>query len=183
MSIALTGNELAELFNEPADLEDIFSEAITAWESCAQTDAVDRTLQYYTKLYLQDDILTKVDRATMMHGLEARAPFLDINFVNFVRRIPSAWKYRHGQTKYILKKALEPVLPADILYRKKKGFGVPIGAWFKDGQLGMGAQSLPGLNSLFVQSKLAEHRSGRADQRAFLWNAWLLGQWQNHPAA
>ncbi len=175
---SLDQGELAELFNEPADLEEIFSEAIDAWESCAQPDVIDRTLQYYTKLYLQDDILVKVDRATMMHGLEARAPFLDINVINFARRIPSTWKYRHGQTKYILKKALEPVLPADVLYRKKKGFGVPIGAWFRDGQLGVAATApAAGLNSGFVQQKLAEHRAGRADQRAFLWNAWLLQSW------
>ena len=175
---SLDQDELAELFNEPADLEEIFSEAIEAWDSCAQPDVIDRTLQYYTKLYLQDDILVKVDRATMMHGLEARAPFLDINVVNFARRIPSAWKYRHGQTKYILKKALEPLLPADVLYRKKKGFGVPIGTWFKDGQLGVdAAQPIAGLNSAFMQQKLAEHRAGRADQRAFLWNAWLLQSW------
>ena len=176
---SLDASELRDLFNEPVDLEDVFSEAISAWESCAQTDIVDRTLQYYTKLYLQDDILVKVDRATMMHGLEARAPFLDIDFVNFARRIPSAWKYRHGQTKYILKKALEPLLPADVLYRKKKGFGVPIGAWFKDGKLGLDAASpLPVPNQAFAQAKLLEHRSGRSDQRAFLWNAWVLAQWQ-----
>ena len=150
---SLDAAELAELFGEPADLEDIFSEAIAAWEGCAQPDAVDRTLQFFTKLYLQDDILVKVDRATMMHGLEARAPFLDIDFVNFARRIPSAWKYRHGQTKYILKKALEPVLPADVLYRKKQGFGVPIGAWFKNGQLSVGDAPLAFLNNAFVQGE------------------------------
>jgi len=173
----LADDELAELFNEPADLEDVFSEAITAWEGCAQVDAVDRTLQYYIKLYLQDDILVKVDRATMMHGLEARAPFLDIDFVDFARRIPSTWKYRHGQTKYILKKALDSVLPVDVLYRKKKGFGVPIGAWFKDGQLGLGSMPFPSLNHSFLEAKLADHRAGRVDQRAFLWNAWLLKSW------
>ncbi len=179
---SLGPDELSELFNEPTDLEDVFSEAIAAWEGCAQTDVIDRTLQFYTKLYLQDDILVKVDRATMMHGLEARAPFLDINLVDFARRIPAAWKYRHGQTKYILKKALEPVLPADVLYRKKKGFGVPIGAWFRDGQLGVDAAApIAGLNSAFVQQKLAEHRNGRADQRAFLWNAWLLQSWAARP--
>jgi asparagine synthase (glutamine-hydrolysing) len=113
----------------------------------------------------------------MMHGLEARAPFLDIDLVNFARRIPSAWKYRHGQTKYLLKKALEPVLPADVLYRKKQGFGVPIGAWFKNGQLSVGDAPLPSLNNAFVNERLAEHRAGRTDQRAFLWNAWMLGQW------
>jgi asparagine synthase (glutamine-hydrolysing) len=181
---SLDPDELGELFNEPADLEDIFSEAISAWEGCAQPDLVSRTLQFFTQLYLQDDILTKVDRATMTHGLEARAPFLDINFVDFARRIPSAWKFRHGETKYILKKALEPILPADVLYRKKKGFGVPIGGWFKDGALTLGHDPQPSaINADFVQGKLADHRAGRADQRAFLWNAWLLGQWQNAPAA
>lgn len=174
---SLDAAELAELFNEPADLEDTFSEAIAAWEGCAQPDLVDRTLQYFTNLYLQDDILVKVDRATMMHGLEARAPFLDIDFVNFARRIPSEWKYRHGQTKYILKKALEPVLPADVLYRKKQGFGVPIGAWFKNGELGVGDAPVASMNGAFVKKRLAEHRAGRTDQRAFLWNAWLLEQW------
>ena len=64
--------------------------------------------------------------------------------MNFVRRIPSSWKYRDGQTKYILKKALEPLLPAsNMLYRKKQGFGVPIGAWFKDGQLGLDEATVP----------------------------------------
>lgn len=180
----LDSSELAELFHEPADLEDIFSEAIAAWDSCAQPNVVDRTLQFYTKLYLQDDILVKVDRATMMHGLEARAPFLDLDFINFTRRIPAAWKYRAGQTKYILKKALEPVLPADVLYRKKKGFGVPIGAWFKDGALTLSSSAVAaGLDSAFVQRKLADHRAGRADQRAFLWNEWLLGQWTKSGSA
>jgi len=181
---SLGADELTELFEEPTDLEDVFSEAIAAWNGCAQDNVVDRTLQFYTKLYLQDDILVKVDRATMMHGLEARAPFLDFDFINFARRIPAAWKYRHGQTKYILKKSLEPVLPADVLYRKKKGFGVPIGAWFKDGALTVdSATPLPGnLSQTFTQAKLAEHRSGRADQRAFLWNAWLLQQWSARPS-
>ncbi len=174
---SLSADELSELFGEPADLEEIFSEAIAAWDGCAQRDPVDRTLQFFTKLYLQDDILVKVDRATMMHGLEARAPFLDIDLVNFVRRIPSAWKYRHGQTKFILKKALEPVLPADVLYRKKQGFGVPIGSWFKNGQLLLGEAPLPIVNNDFVHRKLTEHREGRVDQRAFLWNAWLLERW------
>lgn len=174
---SLTGPELSELFGEPVDLEDVYSEAIEAWDRCRQTDSVDRTLQFFTNLYLQDDILVKVDRASMMHGLEARAPFLDIEFVDFVRRIPSAWKFRAGQTKYILKKALEPVLPADVLYRKKQGFGVPIGSWFRDGHLTIEDLPAPFLDRGFVQRRLAEHRSGRVDQRAFLWNAWMLGQW------
>jgi asparagine synthase (glutamine-hydrolysing) len=174
----LSPKELAELFSEPIDLEDVYSEAIDAWEGCAQRDVMDRTLQFFTKLYLQDDILVKVDRATMMHGLEARAPFLDIDLVDFVRRIPFSWKCRNGDTKYILKKALEPLLPKDVLYRRKQGFGVPVGAWFKDGSLSLDpAGGMNGLNASFVRSKLEEHRAGKADQRAFLWNAWLLQAW------
>jgi asparagine synthase (glutamine-hydrolysing) len=180
----LDAPEIAELFSEPSDPEDIFSEAIAAWDGCAQKDPLDRTLQFFTTLYLQDDILVKVDRATMMHGLEARAPFLDIDFVDLARRIPSSWKFRHGQTKYILKKALEPVLPPDVLHRRKKGFGVPIGAWFKEGSLGLGSGPPPAsLNGAFIQEKLAEHRGGRSDQRAFLWNLWLLQSWLRAPVA
>jgi asparagine synthase (glutamine-hydrolysing) len=176
--------ELGELFREKADLEDVFSEAIEAWEGCRQEDAMDRAMQFYVKLYLQDDILVKVDRATMMHGLEARAPFLDIDFVDFVRRIPSSWKYRFGRTKYILKKALEPLLPPGVLHRRKQGFGVPIGAWFKDGRLDLDPSALGGpLNAAFIRDKLAEHRAGRADQRAFLWNAWILQAWSRAAGA
>jgi asparagine synthase (glutamine-hydrolysing) len=180
----LSPADFTEFFNEPTSPEEVFSEAIAAWDSCAQPDVADRAMQFFTKLYLQDDILVKVDRASMMHGLEVRAPFLDLDFINFARRIPAAWKYRHGQTKYILKKALEPVLPAEVLYRKKKGFGVPIGAWFKDGQLDLAATPpFPGLNDRMVQAKLAAHRAGRSDERALLWNTWLLQSWGARPAA
>jgi asparagine synthase (glutamine-hydrolysing) len=180
----LSPDDFSEFFNEPTDPEEVFSEAIAAWDGCAQPDAADRAMQFFTTLYLQDDILVKVDRASMMHALEVRAPFLDLDFINFARRIPAAFKYRDGQTKYILKRALEPILPADVLYRKKKGFGVPIGAWFKDGQLDLAATApFPGLNNDYVQGRLAAHRAGRSDERAFLWNTWLLQSWAGQPAA
>jgi asparagine synthase (glutamine-hydrolysing) len=179
----LDPGEIAELFREPVDLEDLYSEAIEQWDACRQPDIVDKVLQFYTKLYLQDDILTKVDRASMMHSLEVRAPYLDIELVDFVRRIPHRYKYRRGVTKYILKKALEPVLPRDILYRSKKGFGVPIGSWFRQGMLEFDEEADRGpLDPHFVHRKYEDHRAGRSDQRAFLWNAWLLRQWQGSPA-
>jgi asparagine synthase (glutamine-hydrolysing) len=168
--------EWQDFFGEPVELEEVFSEAIDAWERLdATAHDVDRAMQFYTELYLQDDILTKVDRATMMHGLEARAPFLDIEVVDFVRRIPAEWKFRRGETKYLLKRALEPLLPRDILYRKKKGFGVPIGRWFRDGALTVDATQ--SMAPAFTHARLHAHRSGRADERAYLWNAWLLQQW------
>ncbi len=179
----LAHHELGELFEDPADPDDVYSEAIDLWDACAGLDSVDRTLQFYTRLYLQDDILVKADRASMFHSLEVRSPFLDIDFVNVVRTIPSRLKYRAGTTKYILKKALEPVLPREIIYRPKKGFGMPVGKWFKDGVLPLDdARTPPGLNRRFVRDRLAEHRLGRRDHRAFLWNLWLLQGALRHAA-
>ncbi|HEY9073520.1 MAG TPA: asparagine synthetase B family protein, partial [Desulfobaccales bacterium] len=98
----LEPSELEDLFREPTDIEEVYEEAIQAWENCPQTDLIDKTLQFYVNLYLQDDILVKADRASMMNSLEVRSPFLDIDLVNFVRRIPSSYKFRQGQTKYLL---------------------------------------------------------------------------------
>jgi asparagine synthase (glutamine-hydrolysing) len=160
-------------------MEDVYSEAIEQWDACRQPDLVDQVLQFYTKLYLQDDILVKVDRASMMHSLEVRAPYLDIELVDFVRRIPHQYKLRNGETKYLLKKALEPVLPHNILHRPKKGFGVPIGPWFRQGVLEIpDTGSWGALDPQFVRRKYADHRANNSDERAFLWNTWLLREWQ-----
>jgi len=165
---------LDELFGGRADPEDVYSEAIDVYERCPETDPVDKTLAFYTNLYLQDDIMVKSDRAGMLCSLEVRAPFLDIELVEFARQIPSNYKFRRGQTKYILKKALEGVLPRDILYRPKKGFGMPIGKWLAQGALQFPQNAAHGLSDTFIQAKLREHRENRADNRAFLWNYWLL---------
>jgi asparagine synthase (glutamine-hydrolysing) len=168
-----------ELFEEPVQLEELYSEAIEQWDKCPQPNLIDKTLQFYTNLYLQDDILVKTDRASMMHSLEVRAPFLDIELVDFVRRIPNSFKLRNGTTKYILKRALEPVLPNDVLYRRKKGFGSPVGAWFKKGALPALSVPLIGARPQFFKRKVDAHRAGRSDERALLWNAYLLNQWAN----
>ena len=174
----LSPGDLEGLFQAPVDLDELYSEALAAWNSCESDDPVDKTLVFYTKLYLQDDILVKIDRASMMNSLEVRSPYLDIELVDFVRRIPSSYKFRNGRTKYILKEALKQLLPLKILYRAKKGFGVPIGRWFSDGSLPYdGGDRSGSLNRRFVADRVQEHRAGRVDQRAFLWNAWLLDRW------
>jgi len=83
------------------------------------------------KTYLVGDILTKVDRASMAHSLEVRVPLLDHKFVEWVSGLPVDTKLRGSEGKYILKKSLEPYLPNDVLYRRKMGFGVPLGKWFR----------------------------------------------------
>jgi len=164
-------------FGDRTPPEELYSEAIAAWEACGEhADPVDRTLQFFTRLYLQDQILTKVDRASMLHGLEARSPFLDLEVVDFARRLPHAVKLRGGVTKWILKKALEPLLPASILHRKKKGFGTPLGAWLRDGVI---APGIPvGSAGQIVAKALSDHRSGKSDERLFLWCQHVLDSWR-----
>ncbi|HEY5792077.1 MAG TPA: asparagine synthase-related protein, partial [Chthoniobacterales bacterium] len=155
--------------------EEIYAEAIAAWDATPNAPLVDRATQYFVRLYLQDGILPKVDRASMLHALEARSPFLDIELVDFVRRVPAKWKYHRGETKYLLKLALEPVLPREIIYRKKKGFGTPIGTWFQQGRLAFDSPRL--VPERLLESRLRAHRASVSDERQFLWNAWMLEAW------
>ncbi|MBU3679979.1 MAG: asparagine synthase (glutamine-hydrolyzing), partial [Candidatus Kapabacteria bacterium] len=168
----LAPQEIDDLFAEPIAVDELYSEAIAAWEGCTSESYLDKATEFYVKLYLQDDILVKVDRASMMNSLEVRAPFLDINLVNHVRRIPASFRYRKGQSKYLLKKALEPYLPNDILYRPKKGFGVPIGKWMSEGRIDLGhlANGKTGMNTRSINDQITAHRTNTADNRAFLWN-------------
>jgi asparagine synthase (glutamine-hydrolysing) len=174
----LDQHDLAELLEEPVDLEELYAEAIQIWDGCVQPDPVDRTIQFFTQLYFADDVLVKLDRASMMNGLECRSPFLDNDVVDFARRLPSRWKLRHGETKYLLKRALAPVLPRCVLRRPKQGFGVPTGLWFRNGSLALDPTTLPpGLNRAVVKRASAAHAIGRKDQSAFLWSAAVLGAW------
>ena len=169
----LEHHEIEELFNQPIDLDDLYSEAIDVWDACGSSSLIDKTLQFYTRLYLQDDILVKADRASMLNSLEVRSPFLDIELVDFVRRIPSCYKLRNGETKYILKKAMQPLLPKSILRRGKQGFAIPVGKWFKSGYLHIdGAHPL--LNADITRRFHQEHVRGRSDHRLFLWSQWFL---------
>jgi asparagine synthase (glutamine-hydrolysing) len=170
--------EIDDLFREPTPVEELYSEAVEAWDRCAQPNIVDRALQFWTNLYLQDGILAKVDRASMLNSLEARSPFLDIEVVDLARRIPWQLKLHGGTTKWILKKALAPLLPREIIERPKKGFGMPIGRWLREGKFDFDpAEASPLLDPQFIARKFTEHRVDRADHRLFLWSCWLFAQW------
>jgi asparagine synthase (glutamine-hydrolysing) len=129
------------------------------------------------KTYLPGDILTKVDRASMAHSLEVRVPLLDHEFVQWVASLPSSLKLRGREGKYVLKRALEPHLSHDVLYRPKMGFAVPLGRWFR-GPLRERVRSAvtgPELTSLGIFDErmltrlVDEHQSGRRDHAAVLW--------------
>ncbi len=129
------------------------------------------------KTYLVGDILTKVDRASMAHSLEVRVPFLDHKFVEWTAKIPTDLKIKNGCGKYILKKAMEPHLPHDVLYRKKMGFRVPLSDWFKgplkqklrDALLSEEMNNSGLFNMKTVEKWLDDHQSGRKEYSAPLW--------------
>jgi asparagine synthase (glutamine-hydrolysing) len=171
----LAPDQLNDLFNEPMDLEDIYSEAIEAWEGCASDNPIDRTIAFFIRLYLQEDILAKVDRASMLNSLEVRAPFLDIDLVNFVRRLPANFKLRNGTTKWLLKKSAETLLPKDIIYRKKQGFAVPIGQWFSAGKLDVDPLS-QAVNPDFWRKISQEHKAHKIDHRIALWSNFIVNK-------
>lgn len=163
--------DIGRLFDQPLGTEELYSEASEAWNGATATHPVDRSLEFYTRFYLQDDILAKVDRASMLVALEVRAPFLDNDLVEFARRLPHRYKLRHGRRKYLLKRALDGVLPAQILHRRKQGFGVPIGAWLRDWPKEDEALALPGARPGALEGFWREHREGQADHRQLLWCA------------
>ena len=137
-----------------------------------------RQVQYLDfKTYLPGDILTKVDRASMAHSLEVRVPFLDHEFVAWTASVPTALKLRAGNGKLVLKHALKPHLPEEVLFRPKMGFAVPLDAWFRGSLEDRMMASLQGEiladSGVFDPDTLREfgrlHRSGRRDYSAVLW--------------
>ena len=129
------------------------------------------------KTYLVGDILTKVDRASMAHSLEVRVPFLDHKFVEWSAKVPTALKIKNGCGKYILKKAMEPHLPHDVLYRKKMGFRVPLSDWFRgplkqklrEELLSEQMRNSGLFNMNTIETWLDDHQSGRKEYSAPLW--------------
>jgi asparagine synthase (glutamine-hydrolysing) len=134
------------------------------------------------KTYLVGDILTKVDRASMAHSLEVRVPLLDHKFVEWVSGLPVSDKLRGQEGKYILKKALEPHLPRDVLYRPKMGFGVPLGKWFRGplkqrlrASLLDGGLAETGLfNQGYLEKLVTDHQSGLREYSAPLWSLMMF---------
>ncbi|MBZ5562994.1 MAG: asparagine synthase (glutamine-hydrolyzing) [Acidobacteriia bacterium] len=137
------------------------------------------------RLYLEDNLLVKVDRASMACSLELRTPFLDHRLIEFAAGLPGNLKVRRFQLKYLLKKAAEQWLPHRIVYRQKRGFSVPIARWMRqelrpllDETLGEEKLKRQGLfNPAFVRRLMQEHWSERADHRKTLWTLLCFQLW------
>lgn len=162
--------DIEDIFNEPVATEDLYSEVLNLWHEDEHKNTVDKTLEFYSNYYLPDDILTKVDRASMFNGLEARSVFLDNDLVDYVRCLPTHYKFDGKNRKIVLKKAAQRLVPESILNRRKKGFGIPLKAWLADMSIESAGAEAFGMETQKVASFISDHQSGQRDHRLFLWN-------------
>src|SRR6202000_2427985 len=139
--------------------------------SGAHADALTGAMLLDYQSYLRDNLLVKVDRATMLSSVEARAPFLDCDVTRYALSLPANLRRRRFETKWVLKKAAEQWLPHDVIYRRKRGLSVPIASWLNHGLRSevdrllaptrLDAQGL--VNPRTVATLLDEHRHGTAN--------------------
>jgi asparagine synthase (glutamine-hydrolysing) len=167
---------------------DIYADARELLKLCDATNEIEQMQFLDINFYMAEDILTKVDRAAMSVSLETRAPFLDPRVGEFAASLPLEYKLRGSEGKFILKRAVEGLLPVDILYRPKKGFGIPIAAWL-NGQLNPLMHDLldkkrldeQGLfNSGYVQTLITEHENGTASHHKQLWTLLVFQLWYDN---
>ncbi|RJS94724.1 XrtA/PEP-CTERM system amidotransferase [Salinisphaera sp. Q1T1-3] len=186
-SVSIMPVELREALYSPAFTQQLDGYRVESlFAQTAENAATDDPLsiaQYLDyKTWLPGDILTKVDRASMAHGLEVRVPLLDHDFVNWAARLPSDFKLRGGQGKYVFKQAFADVLDTNVRDRRKQGFSVPLADWFRGPLRQTGEHALtqgPLVTSgLFEPEALARlwqrHTSGAADHGASLWSLLML---------
>jgi asparagine synthase (glutamine-hydrolysing) len=145
-------------------------------------DALDRAQYADIKHGLPGDILTKIDRTSMAVSLEAREPLLDHRLVQFAATLPPALRIRAGQGKWLMKRALEPYLPKEILYRPKMGFVTPVSSWFRKAlaaeAAGLATAPMLAESGWFdadaIAKLAADHASGRAEHGRTLWQLLML---------
>jgi len=144
-----------------------------------------RMMRFDFETYLPEDVLTKVDRMSMAHSIESRVPLLDNEVIDYAAALPSSMKIHRGRRKHILKEAVRGLLPEGILDRRKQGFGVPLGVWFRGGLadvfwdvLGSPRTRQRGyFDTAFVDRIVREHLAGKRDHTLRLWQLLVLELW------
>lgn len=178
---ALCTREFAQAAGAPDSLT-----RLTDWYARSDArDFVDATLDVDVNMYLPDDLLVKVDIATMAHGLEARSPLLDHKVMEFAASLPSSMKLRGRTRKYIFKRAVKALLPGAILTRRKMGFGVPLDRWFRGELRELAADVLLGrrlrergyFRPEFLERIVSEHVGGVRNWHDQLWNLLMFELW------
>lgn len=162
----------------------VYEAATAPYRRCPSKSPIQRAGYADLKVYLADDVLVKVDRMSMIHGLEVRCPFLDHKLVEQAFRIPAAVKMPRLRSKMILRGIAARALPPSLLNLPKRGFTAPIARWlkeeaggrFEDEVIDNPRLSLP-IDRAFVGELMADHRRGFADHSYALWAVWMLARW------
>jgi len=190
---AITGEQLIAPVTRQRDRDALARQALGGYHAsdvltrhakeAPSDDPLTRAQYVDLKTWMPGDILTKVDRTAMACSLEVRVPMLDHTFVDWALGLPQATKRHGGQTKVLLKRAFERLLPHDLLYRPKQGFSVPLAEWFR-GALGRqflqtvrsrtSFASAHYLNVDVVDRLVSQHQSGRCDHSRALWLVWMF---------
>jgi asparagine synthase (glutamine-hydrolysing) len=166
--------------------ENIYERAQRYGNECNSEDERNKLLYAYQRTYMMDQVMVKVDRASMYASLETRAPFLDYELVEFANRLPYQYKLHGLTTKYLLKKLMETKLPKHIVHRKKKGFGVPTGAWLRGPLKDWGEELISTLENdallqrTYIEQLWNEHQSGLHDHHKKLWNILVFLEWKKN---
>lgn len=192
LPLAFTDDDFLQLL-QPEIREQVFAnkqnEVRALAESFSNLDDVSQMMWTDFHSYLPEDILAKVDRMSMAHGLEVRSPFLDQKVIELVLKMPIALKLKGFQTKYILKKAFQDFLPSGVTKRKKHGFMLPLGTLFKKELKPFIEEILlkPGplhiLNLRYIARLNDEHQHGFRDHSVKLWLLLVFRLWENRSAA
>ncbi len=148
-------------------------------------EEIDKLLYIDSRTYLPGDILTKVDRMSMAVSLETRAPLLDHKLIEFMLRTPASLKLAGYETKYLLKQAVQDLIPPEILHRPKQGFGVPVQEWINKQLKGRIRETLTSsqvqqrgfLEPAYVEVLLDEHERGRRDHSMAVWSLFMFELW------
>lgn len=172
-----------------ADSGEMISAMMAAFDQAHPgCDQLTRMIHNEFRVRLAELLLMRVDKITMSTSIEARVPFLDHGLVDFTMDIPQSWKLKGGEPKYLLKKALSGILPDEILYRPKMGFGAPMAQWLR-GEFGKQAESTVlgsalmkdgYFNQEHVARQFKAHREGRQDNALHLWLLFNLTAWHDH---
>lgn len=185
----LTPHEQARLLSQSArralDAFDPYAELTRTMEETSLRDPVERMIYQHCRFYLAGQTLVATDRSTMAAALEVRAPFLDPALVELACRIPTRFKLRGATTKYLLKRTVDHLLPANIINRRKQGLGVPVSAWLRgplrnilQERLAPARVSHRGLfEPAAVGQLLGEHLAGQVNHRKILWSLLMFDAW------
>jgi asparagine synthase (glutamine-hydrolysing) len=155
------------------------------FERFAELPWPSQMMRFDAETYLPEDVLTKVDRMSMAHSIESRVPLLDNEVIAFAATLPAALKIKNGRRKHVLKEVAATLLPREILDRRKQGFGVPLGTWFRGNLRELFADTLLSSSSLqrgyfqpfFVREIVDEHLAGKRDHTLRLWQLVVFEKW------